>query len=436
MPEGYSGCDFLNYAQAVWAADAGTPETGTGQSFVWTAPDEACSVTIAVLVPDMGQLADDPTHALASTTVSCVVPEVSSVWFLDYWMRESEFAETDEHHTWSCSYWYYGEHVPVAQYDETQTPMRNEPVYMVGGESCPAWVSLHLEPDLYAACGIETKSEWGDFAGFGYLYTSDYTPTAGTFVERPQQVDEFLDQPIKWYYRVPTPYGSNNWIEMDTTTHGIYQSFDQPCGDPPAAKKRVDNVCTVAEDQGTVEGIAGGITEWVAGELYPGALGGSLDPEVDPWCYLDDAARPLECDDQAQVACHVLALTGVLAQVALVRASTDRLTCVGAQLENRYCDECHLWEVLWLYDGSFNAFEGCCFVVDEGDAILYAIWDGTGTVKKAKETEVTNNPPDHLAAAGLAMLNKLTTMHQVWAYYDEEGVGDVAHTNVPKPPLN
>jgi hypothetical protein len=132
------------------------------------------------------------------------------------------------------------------------------------------------------------------------------------------------------------------------------------------------------------------------------------------------------------VACHVLALVGVAGDVVFVRASTDRLNCLD--LEERWCGEHECDEELVLMAEVPNSFEGCCGVEDGEVSILYAIWSTEPSVVKAKETDVTNNPPHDANAAALSMLNKLTGFTQAWIR--AEPPYDTLHEDVPKPPVN
>lgn len=312
------------------------------------------------------------------------------------------------------------------------TPARDEPVYMVGGEGCSTWLTLRCSPTVQFGCDIDLQTDWGSLGGSATVEAYEQeTPAWGVFEPRPEQVDKFIDQQIEWSYKVPT--GSNNWIPMNTTTHDIYQSYDYPCGAPlpEAPRLRVSSVCSAAEDEDTIEGIADELTDWTADGLK--ALYDShLDPDVDPWCYFDSDADPLECDDQAEVACHVLALVGVAGDVVLVKASTDRFNCLD--LEERYCLEHGCWEILALMADVPNFFEGCCRVDDSGVTILYALWSPESSVVKAKETDVTNNPPYDTNAAALSMLNKLEGFTQVWIRRDPPHI--VLHEGVPKPLVN
>jgi hypothetical protein len=267
MPGCISDMDDVDISQAAWTASAGTPTTGTGSTFEWTAPDAAGLVTISVTAPDMGYLADDPADAQDQTSVTAIVPTVVKVYFVDYRMRETGFAERDDHHDWDCCGWYYGDFVEVPQYDATLTPARNEPVYMRGGDTCSAWLTFQCVPQIDSTCDIELETDWGSLAGSNIIQGGEeFSPGWGLFEPRPQQVDKFIEQKIKWSYKVPAFYGSDHWIEMNTTTHNIYQSFDDPYGDPlpEAPILRVHTVCSEAEDQDTVEGIADELTEWVA----------------------------------------------------------------------------------------------------------------------------------------------------------------------------
>lgn len=432
IPGETPGMDGVDLSQAQWTASAGTPTEGSGPSFTWTAPDWSGSASISVTAPDMGDLADDPDDAEDTSTATLVVPTVIKVYFVDYRMRDSDFAETDDDHHWECDGWYWGDLVDVPQYDVTVTPARDEPVYMVGGDSCSTWLTLRCSPTVHFGCDIELETDWGSLAGSATVEAYDQdTPAWGLFEPRPEQVDKFIDQQIGWSYKVPT--GSDNWIAMNTTTHDIYQSYDYPCGDPlpKAPRLRVSSVCSAAEDEDTIEGIGDELTDWARDGLS-GGLGGQLDPDVDPWCYFDSGADPLECDDQAQVACYVLALVGVAGDVVLVRASTDRLNCLDT--EERYCSEHGCDETLALMADVPNAFEGCCRVDDSEVTILYAIWSTESSVVKAKETDVANNPPYDTNAAALSMLNKLTGFTQAWirTYLPH----DVLHEDVPKPPVD
>ncbi len=95
---------------------------------------------------------------------------------------------------------------------------------------------------------------------------------------------------------------------------------------------------------------------------------------------------------------------------------------VPLDLEQRYCAVCGADETLLLVAGDTpNNYEGCSCVEDGGVSILYAIWSTEASVVKAKETEVTNNPPSGVAAAALSMLNKLLGFSQAWVYHEEGG---------------
>ncbi len=432
MPGETPGMDEVDVNSAQWTASAGTPTEGSGSTFTWTAPDSLNWAAISVSAPDMGNLADDPDDAEDTSGATLIVPTVIRVYFVDYRMRDSDFAETDDDHHWDCDGWYWGDLVDVPQYDVTVTPARDEPVYMAGGDGCSTWLTLRCSPTVHFGCDIDLETDWGSLGGSATVEAYEQgTPAWGSFEPRPQQVDKFIDQQIGWSYRVPT--GSNNWIAMNTTTHDIYQSYDYPCGDPlpKAPRLRVSSVCSAAEDEDTIEDIADELTGWTRDGLN-GLIDHGLDPNVDPWCYFDSGADPLECDDQAEVACHVLALVGVGGDLVFVRASTDRLNCLD--LEERYCPE-HGWdEKLVLMAGCVNNFEGCCRVEDGELTILYAIWSTEPSVVKAKETDVTNNPPHDTNAAALSMLNKLTGFTQAWVR--KQPPCYVLHGDVPKPPVD
>lgn len=372
-------------------------------------------------------LADDPTDATDEASPSSIIPTVVKVYFVDYQMRDSAHAETDYDHTWTCDYWYYGDLVDVPQYDVTTTPNADEPVHMVGGAACSAWVYLELPDTLSTTVDVDLTSEWGSFDGNSSLYGSPYPAGGGAFAARPNQVDDLIDQQIAWSYKVPS--GSDNWIVMNTTVHDIYQSYDDPVGSPPAPRKRVQTVCNNAEDETTEEGIADGLVDWIDDALND-QLGGQISPYVDAWCYYDPNADGLECDDQARMMKLALELLGVEAYEVQVNASTDRNNVFDD--EEQDCPICYQHEYLCLTDGSVpHAFAGCCLVIDDGECILYSVWDpDDGKHEKAWESEVTNNPPAGLSAAGLALLNRIG-LSQAW--FNIFGVN--CHGQ-PKPPVN
>jgi hypothetical protein len=152
------------------------------------------------------------------------------------------------------------------------------------------------------------------------------------------------------------------------------------------------------------------------------------DPQVDPWCYHDSGSPPLACDEQARLACYALGLVGVPAGVYKVHASShdDRLDCLT--MERRWCPACGACELLRMKEPSLQNFEGCCGVEDDGTSILYAIWPYG---PKTRETDVTNNPPNDMAAAALSMLHVLGWT-QWWT--DESTYADCEEEE--KPPLN
>jgi len=125
-------------------------------------------------------------------------------------------------------------------------------------------------------------------------------------------------------------------------------------------------------------------------------------------------------------------VASVPASTGYVRASTGRGN--RFDVEERVRPANHWNEALYLDGGGLEYFEGCCHVDDGDTCILYATWDGTSTVKKGAETEVTHNPPYDLDAAALALLRQIDQKRS-W-FQDSNGGHCPDHTDVPKPSLN